>query len=1424
MSKTNYFYLLFYILFIQVSFGQTSDLKKAWTVEFQRNNAFIENKGQFNISKNSLKDVLFAIDHGHTMIYFHKTGVSYKFIREGKLERNEKEREEALIKKIERKSKIQTLEEYKAYEDDQHKKNFKTEFVNIEFQNSNTDIQIFGLEETSDYHSYNIKQNDGTIKNVNYIRGYKKIVYKNVYPKIDIEFSFTEKAGLKYAVILHPGANPNLVKMLYDKPVQLKENGDLHINSDFGDIIDHAPLSYYDEYKAEIIKTNFIIQNNTVSFKLGSYDITKKLIIDPWTQTPAFATNWDCVWECERDGAGNVYIIGGVNPMQLLKFNSAGVLQWTYNTPYDTSSWLGTFATDLAGNSYVTQGSTAAIQKVSTTGSLLWNNGSPGGVFSSSEFWNITFNCDQTKLIVGGTGGTLPPLPYIYQIDMSNGNVSSSLQVTPGNLTPTQEVRSICSSKNGKYYFLTHDTVGYINQSFSSCGPGSSAMKKATNSYSFGYKCENYRYDNSGIMAIRSNGTFLFTHRGDRLDKRSLATGAIIASATIPGGTFSSGFGGNSVQNSGIDVDDCGNVYVGSKNQVVKFDGNTLAQLSTYATSFNVYDVHVNTGGEIIACGSTGNSGNSSRTGYIQSITAGACNSISLTCCDASICQPANQCVNNSPIQLQTSTTGGTWSGTGVNSTGVFSPSTAGVGTHTVVYTLACGSESITITVSSCSLNLCQNSGSITASGGASPYTWASTTTSISCASCPFGNCVPLVCAGTAVPTWTASGSTITAPASGTFPIKVTDGSGVTYTITSLASLPSCTTPTCNTINVSITTQSNVSCFNGNNGSATLSSSGGTGAYSYTWSPGNLSGATQTSLTAGIYTINVKDANNCPGTRTISITQPSIALTGSITSSTPANCGQNNGAASVSASGGTPAYSYSWIPNGGTNNSSSTLAAGNYTLRITDSKGCNANVPVSITNTGGPSLTFSGITNVSCFGGNNGSATASSSGGTAPYTYTWNPGNLSGATQSSLSAGNYTISTRDASGCVGTNTINITQPASALTANINTSPTSCGSSSGSATVTANGGTPAYTYSWTSGQTTNTLNNLGVGNYSVTVTDSKNCTVTIGAIINSDSGPTISVASQTNVSCANPNSGAAEISATGGTGSYTYTWIPAGGNNATATGLSAGSYTIVVSDGTCDNITTLQITENNTFSVSVNSEPTICSGSVGSATVNVIGGTSPFTYNWSNGNTTNVAQGLSSGNYTVTVTDDNGCVKSATINIFSTNVPFLVDAGISVIIPSGGSTILNGSTNSNTTFTWSPASSLDNPNSLTPVANPNQTTTYTLSVTDQNGCKSSDTVTVYLELPCGELYVPTAFSPNGDGQNDILYVYGNCVSDLTFAIYDRWGEKIFETNTVNTGWDGTFKGKKLNPAVFAYYLKGIVDGKEVLQHGSITLVK
>jgi gliding motility-associated-like protein len=144
------------------------------------------------------------------------------------------------------------------------------------------------------------------------------------------------------------------------------------------------------------------------------------------------------------------------------------------------------------------------------------------------------------------------------------------------------------------------------------------------------------------------------------------------------------------------------------------------------------------------------------------------------------------------------------------------------------------------------------------------------------------------------------------------------------------------------------------------------------------------------------------------------------------------------------------------------------------------------------------------------------------------------------------------------------------------------------------------------------------------------------------------------------------------------------------------------------------------------------------------------------------------------------------------------------------------------------YHWEPASSLDNNTIRNPIATPYETVIYTVNVIDDYGCILSDTVRiVVLEVICDEpyVYVPNAFTPDGDNKNDIVFVRSEIVTDVNFAIYDRWGEKVFETTDMNVGWDGTFRGRKLDPDVYVYYLNATCLNKEkLIKKGNITLIR
>jgi len=179
-------------------------------------------------------------------------------------------------------------------------------------------------------------------------------------------------------------------------------------------------------------------------------------------------------------------------------------------------------------------------------------------------------------------------------------------------------------------------------------------------------------------------------------------------------------------------------------------------------------------------------------------------------------------------------------------------------------------------------------------------------------------------------------------------------------------------------------------------------------------------------------------------------------------------------------------------------------------------------------------------------------------------------------------------------------------------------------------------------------------------------------------------------------------------------------------------------------------------------------------------------------------------------------------------VLSTNVNISAKATPDTIMY-GDTTQLSATLSPNVvSYSWLPDSTLSAINILNPLAYPKETHTYYVQAQNSNGCVKTDSVTVYLLLaPCKQsnLYIPDAFSPNGDGKNDVLYVRGNYISNFHFAIYDRWGQKVFDTRDITRGWDGTFNGKRLDPAVFGYYVDGVCEGGgKFMVKGNVTLLR
>lgn len=606
----------------------------------------------------------------------------------------------------------------------------------------------------------------------------------------------------------------------------------------------------------------------------------------------------------------------------------------------------------------------------------------------------------------------------------------------------------------------------------------------------------------------------------------------------------------------------------------------------------------------------------------------------------------------------------------------------------------------------------------------------------------------------------------------GTYTVAVTDENGCGPVTSSSLVITQPPLLTITSVN-----QTNVNCANQPQGTITVTTSGGTGTIYYTLNPGSITNTTGNfiNLLAGTYTVSVIDDNACGpfSTGNIQITQPPIIqITGS--SKTDITCnGLNNGTITVTATGGTGTLTYTLNPGAISNTTGvfNNLSAGSYTVSVTDLNLCGPFVTAPIEIIEPPVITITSIVpvGVSCFGGNNGSITVTASGGTGILTYTLNPGSISNTTGvfSGLVAGTYTVSVTDANSCgpVTSGAIVVTQPpVIQITGSSKTDITCNGLTNGTITVTAVGGTGTLTYTLNPGAINNTTGlfaGLSAGSYTVSVTDANNCGPFTTGTIQIIQPPAIQITgtSKTDITCNGLTNGTITVTATGGTGTLTYTLNPGAISNTSGifTGLSAGSYTVSVTDAnSCGPIVTapIQIIEPVVIQILSSGGTNItCFGlNNGTITVTASGGVGTLTYTLNPGainNTTGVFTGLSAGTYTVSVTDANSCgpVSSAPISV--TEPPAIVISSTSStnVSCNGGNngtiTIVAVGGTSTLTYTLNPGSI----SNTTGIFGGLMAGTYTVSVTDVNNCGPVVSGSIVITQP-------TAIAITGESKTNI----------------------------------------------------------------------
>ena len=519
-----------------------------------------------------------------------------------------------------------------------------------------------------------------------------------------------------------------------------------------------------------------------------------------------------------------------------------------------------------------------------------------------------------------------------------------------------------------------------------------------------------------------------------------------------------------------------------------------------------------------------------------------------------------------------------------------------------------------------------------------------------------------------------------------------------------------------------------IDCFGNASGSIALNVKGGVTPYSYEWSSGQV---TQdiAGLVAGTYSVVVKDANGCTQRFTKEITQPS-KIVRSLGEITHVQCnGDAQGAINMEVSGGVQPYQYKWN-NGAISQDIVGIKAGEYKVEISDANGCRDSLSATVKENEALILQLD-VSNISCNGTLEGSIDLAVQGGVEPYTYTWSNGAKTEDIKQ-LPAGYYSVLVTDAKGCSKTIDAQITEPPAFIASLGSSNDILChGANTGNVHTRVAGGVKPYKFVWNNGAATQNLENIPAGYYELMASDANGCTQTVSVTISEPSALVESVRSVTHVSCQGDEGGAIDIAVTGGMGPYQYKWSN-GANTQDLEAIPAGKYSLALKDANgCTRTLETEVTEPGALSIALeNVEHIACYGELkGKIDVTITGGVEPYRYSWSNGASTKNIEELAAGNYTLTVTDANGCIK--TLNTAIEQPPQLqasilrveqiecngTSAGAIEVEVKGGVEPYQ--------FAWNTGETKQNLDNI-------GAGTYTVSIQDANGC--SQTLTAIINEP------------------------------------------------------------------------------------------
>jgi len=619
------------------------------------------------------------------------------------------------------------------------------------------------------------------------------------------------------------------------------------------------------------------------------------------------------------------------------------------------------------------------------------------------------------------------------------------------------------------------------------------------------------------------------------------------------------------------------------------------------------------------------------------------------------------------------------------------------------------------------------------------------------------------------------------------------------------------------------------------NGTITLVGSNSTAPYTYALNAGTYGSSNAfSSLTSGTYVLHVKDANGC--TKDTSITlKDSLKVSETLPLSNAKCAGDATGSIQVNPSGGSGS-GFTFTVNSGTATTSSTingLKANTYAIHTTDGIGCFMDTTVYISEPQALTATHSFL-NVSCYNGSNGIIIETATGGTSPYLFQLNNGSVTSADSfGSLKAANYVITIKDANGCTKADAVTISQPNAITINSVAITNAKCnGDANGALTVNVSGGTAPYTYgtSFPTSATDNVLSGLMAGSYNVFITDANGCEKDTFAKVGQPTRivPTLTIKQPV---CKTLSNGKVIISAKGGSSPYTYSLNDqAFSTKNTFTPLAAGTYAIhVKDDSSCVVDTSFTLSDSLYVSAYFNITDPSCYGmNNGSVDIMPVGGVNPFKIAVKDSVYTDSLHfsSFAAGSYSVHIKDTLGCINDTTVtigqpdsislkaNLTHNNCYGLDTVGKVEVIASGGTEPYSYAWSTDTASKGNMISNLRNGS-------------YKVRITDANNCQDSLIATIIYN-DCCTPFMPNAFTPNGDGKNDVFRI--RVKGDLkleTFMIYNRFGECVYSSNNLDAGWDGTYKGQLAELGTYFYYLKAVCGNggeRKIEMKGDVTLIR